>query len=292
MILPLHTQTLIITPDCLPLRLPHTCHSNIRTLHKIYIKNFPKETTEKDIRQHFPLCRNINILTRPSGRKKGFATVTFEDYYDAEDAFEEKKYGFSIGDKVVVMDLDGERYEDFGVTELVVTNLSGYMSREEAAAYFPGACSISMPHSCTQRLTYVRYKKLSDAERAIDNMDGELIDGRRITVILNEKMCAYCRVPGHVIKNCAAYKGADKCSYCGITGHQLEKCLIKRQDDLASKGTYGVDIFDPNNEKSKEWYWDERDIGWTRKCRNCGKPGHIAKDCLEVLHKKHYDPWA
>lgn len=47
-----------------------------------------------------------------------------------------------------------------------------------------------------------------------------------------EKICRYCKKPGHLLENCYAKQNADKnknktCSYCKKRGHSIDRCFQK-----------------------------------------------------------------
>jgi len=179
----------------------------------IYIKNFPEDYDEEQLRALFATCGEITslaIMKDEAGKSKGFGFINFEDP-DAATMACEKFNDHEIGDKALVVcraqkkserevelrakfEQDRkERAEKFAGANLYLKNLSVEVGDEELRELFSEfgtiiSCKIMKDNAMNSRGSgFVAFSSPEEATRAVTEMNGKMVKSKPLYVALAQR---------------------------------------------------------------------------------------------------------
>ena len=165
----------------------------------LFVKNVSFETTEDQLREHFPGATEIRMPTKPDGSIKGFAFIEFNSAEEVTSAIEDKQ-GSDLNGRALFLDAGGNkpavttpgrgdnRRRSFGGSDktkiLFVKNLSYDTTPESLQAAFDGATTARVASDqntgYSRGFGFVEFESTDDAQAALDAMQGQEIDGREV----------------------------------------------------------------------------------------------------------------
>lgn len=156
----------------------------------LFVKNIPEDCTKNDVEEFFDGVSSIRMPER-DGYHKGFAFVEFTSVELAKSTLQEKQ-GAELNGNKLFLDMAGEkpnrdsRNQPGKSNILFVKNLSFDTDEDTLKESFDGAESariMKFPDTGKSKgFGFVDFDSTESAQKALDDMQGQEIDGRNILV--------------------------------------------------------------------------------------------------------------
>lgn len=175
-------------------------HNPLLDSRTVFLSNLDFSVTETDVLPLFQDCgsiENFRIATDSSGRSKGFAYLVFTNEDSVEKALIKDR--IPVGRRpLFVSRCDPHNHQisfryssELEKTKLFVRGLDASLSENEVKSLFDPVGSIKSLRLVTYRngfskgICYIDYHDSETAEKVRQEMDGSLIKGRKITVLIS-----------------------------------------------------------------------------------------------------------
>jgi nucleolin len=156
----------------------------------LFVKNIPEDCTKNDIEEFFDGVSSVRMPER-DGYHKGFAFVEFTSVELAKSTLQEKQ-GAELNGSKLFLDMAGEKPDRDSRNQpgksniLFVKNLSFDTDEDTLKESFDGAQSariMKFPDTGKSKgFGFVDFDSTESAQKALDDMQGQEIDGRNILV--------------------------------------------------------------------------------------------------------------
>ncbi|KAA6397247.1 MAG: hypothetical protein EZS28_007226 [Streblomastix strix] len=180
----------------------------------LFIRNINFQTNEQSLSRHFQGIGQVIRVSIPrdeQGKSKGFGFVEFKDNQTAQFAYNTLNQSLLDG-RIIYIEFSKERAPSNGrppsvirdpKSELYVSGLNYSTTKESLQQFFEQAgqvydARIIYNEQGSRGFGFVTMKDVNTANHAINYLDGQMLDGRRINV---KKADQRAQTPGRAISN-------------------------------------------------------------------------------------------